>query len=349
MLYMNKSNLIITFILSMFFFSCGGNKKEEVVEKPKAKVLPVKAQVLETKTLKRNFVSVGVLEPDEVVELSFESAGKVTEINFKEGKKVTKGELLAKINDAPLVAQLKKHEANIPVFKNRLERRMKLLETEAISQEDYDEALAAYNGLLADIELVKANIAKCHLVAPFDGVLGLRKVSEGAFVSTGTSVVQLAKTDRLLVRFNYPEQYTSLVKVGTNLSFTVTDNINEFPAKVYAINAVLDNKTKTLDARASYDNRDGLLVPGRFINVNVDLDENESALMLSNEALILEMGRSYVYKCSRGKVSKLEVKTGYRTEDELEVIEGIAVGDTIALSGLMQLRSGMAVKVDVVK
>ena len=342
-----KNCSILVIFLSLFFVACGESKSEKTNEgqKPKAKVLPIKAQVLETKSLNRNFSSVGVLEPDEMVELSFESAGKIVEIYFQEGKRVSKGEVLAKINDAPLVAQLKKLQADLPVLKNGMDRRAELLRTEAISQEDYDEAFAAYTKLQADIELAQANIDKCHLIAPFDGVLGLRNVSEGANVTPNTSVVQLAKTNPLLVKFTYPEQYSSAVKVGTKLSFSVTDNLDKFYAKVYATNAVIDEKTKTLSARAYYDNSEGLLVSGRFISVKVDLGENPEALMISSEAVILEMGRAFVYKYSKGRVSKTEIETGHRTEKELEILRGVSVGDTIALSGLMQLRNGMAVKI----
>lgn len=330
----------------LFVNSCSKPAEEAGTKvKKQVRILPIEAQVTSAELLERKIKTVGNIMADELVDLCFETSGKVIEIRFSEGSQVRKGQVLARVNDAPLQADLKRLKANLPVAQNREARKRELLKTEAISRDDYDESYAKLTELLANIEHTQANIDKCILKAPFDGKIGLRNISEGATVSTNTAVAQMARTERLKIDFSFPEQYASLVQVGTEIAFKVSDDLRVHHAKVYAIEASVDNATKSLKARAMYDNREACLSPGRFVSVEVKLTEKPDAIMITSEALTLEMGKAFVFKCQNGKVYTQEIKTGYRNENQVEVLEGLGVGDTIATTGLMQLRQGMQVNI----
>ena len=161
------------------------------------RALNVMAEVIKPRSLTDEIVVTGRLIPDEEVNLSFETSGKIVSINFTEGTHVVKGELLAKVNDGPLQAQLKKLESQLQLAQDRVYRQSALLEKDAVSKEAYEEAQTNLASLKADIELVKENIAQTELRAPFDGIIGLRQVSEGAFASTGTIVATLTKLNPL--------------------------------------------------------------------------------------------------------------------------------------------------------
>ena len=338
--------LLFIGIVSLLLASCSQSRETDGSgTKKQVRILPIEAQVTSAELLERKIKTVGNIMADELVDLCFETSGKVIEIRFSEGSQVRKGQVLARVNDAPLQADLKRLKANLPVAQNREARKRELLKTEAISRDDYDESYAKLTELLANIEHTQANIDKCILKAPFDGKIGLRNISEGATVSTNTAVAQMAKTERLKIDFSFPEQYASLVQVGTEIAFKVSDDLRVHHAKVYAIEASVDNATKSLKARAMYDNRKACLSPGRFVSVEVKLTEKPDAIMITSEALTLEMGKAFVFKCQNGKVYTQEIKTGYRNENQVEVLEGLGVGDTIATTGLMQLRQGMQVNI----
>ena len=160
---------------------------------PRKQILNINAEVLKYQSLTDKAIVTGSTIPDEEVDLSFESSGKIVAIYFTEGTHVKAGDLLAKINDKPLQAELKKLEAQIPLAKDRVYRQHTLLEKDAVSQEAYEQVATDYEKLMADIELVKANIAQTELRAPFDGIIGLRYVSEGAYASPTTIVTKLTK------------------------------------------------------------------------------------------------------------------------------------------------------------
>ena len=197
----------------------------------------------------------GSLMPDEEVDLSFETSGKIVEINFDEGTTVKKGQLLAKVNDRQLQAQLQRLVAQLKLAEDRVFRQNALLERDAVSKEAYEQVKTELATLNADIDLVKANIAMTELRAPFDGVIGLRQVSVGSYASPTTIVAKLTKIIPLKIEFSVPERYASQVKKGTNLNFELEGKLSSFPAKVYATESRIDQSTRTLTVRALYANR----------------------------------------------------------------------------------------------
>lgn len=315
----------------------------------KSKTLNVRAVKIQQQDLEDALFVSGSLLPDEEVDLTFETSGKITEIHFKEGSFVKKGQLLAKINDAPLQAQLKKLEVQLKLHQDRLYRQNALLEKEAVSKEAFQEAETSLATLQAEIDLVKANIAQTELRAPFDGIIGLRNVSLGSYASLTTSIAKLTKVNPLKVEFNVPERYANQLKEGGNLSFTLEGDLKEHNAKVYALDSRVDDETRTFKVRAHYDNSNGKVVPGRYVNITLTTQQYAQTIAVPSEAIISEMGIDKVFLYKNGVAEPAEIKKGIRTADKVQVISGLNIGDTVITSGTMQIRTGQKVTLDEVK
>ena len=311
--------------------------------------ISINAVVLKRQSLSDKINRTGTAIPDEEVDLSFESSGKITDIYFQEGTSVKKGDLLAKINDKPLQAELKKLEAQIPLAQERVIRQGTLLEKEAVSQEAYEQVTTALDILLADIELVKARIVQTELRAPFDGIVGLRQVSEGAYATPSTVIVNLTKISPLKIEFSIPERFVTDISTGTNITFFMEDVnqfMHQFSAKVYAVESKVELETRSLNVRALFPNERQNILPGRLLTVEIITKEIKNTLTVPSESIIPEMGRNIVYLYRNGEARATEINTGLRTESFVQVLEGLTPGDTVITTGVMQLRTGMKVTID---
>ncbi len=288
----------------------------------------------------------GRLVPDEEVSLSFETSGKNTHIYFKEGTHVKAGQLLAKINDAPLQSELRKKQAQLKLMQDRLYRAKTLLAREAVSKEAFQEAEANLATLRAEIDGVKARLEQTALRAPFSGIVGLRQVSIGAYATTSTTIATLTKTNPLKVEFSVPERYAGTLTPGTPLTFTTEGDLTERDAKVYASDSRVDPETRTYTVRALYTNADGKLVPGRYVSVQLTTRHYDRTLAVPSQAIVSEMGIDKVFVCKNGIAEPVEISKGLRTDAEVQVLRGLTVGDTVITSGTMQLRKGQKVVVN---
>ena len=288
------------------------------------KILNVNAKIIKPQLLKDEIQISGSLLPDEEVDLSFETSGKIIEINFEEGSFVEKGQLLAKVNDRPLQAQLQRLVSQLKLAEDRVFRQNALLERDAVSKEAYEQVKTELATLNADIDLIESNIAQTELRAPFDGVIGLRQVSVGTYASPSTIVAKLTKLSPLKVEFAVPERYANDVKIGAGLDFTLEGKLNAFHATVYARESKIDPTTHTLTIRALYPNANSAVLPGRYASI--------------------KLNKIFLYKS--GKAQPTEITTGIRTEAEVQVLQGLNVGDTIITSGTLQLRTGLPVTLD---
>ncbi len=318
----------------------GSNKKRG------KQVLNVNAKVIKPQSLTDEFTTTGVLLPDEEVDLSFETSGKIVEINFEEGTAVKKGQLLAKVNDRQLQAQLQRLISQLKLAEDRVFRQDALLKRDAVSKEAYEQVKTDLATLNADIEIIKANIELTELRAPFDGVIGLRQVSIGTYASPTTVVAKLTKITPLKVEFSVPERYAKQIKKGTNLNFSVEGTLDAFGAQVYAVESAIDPNLHQFTARALYPNVNRTLLPGRYASVLLKKDEIPNAIAIPTEAIVPEMGKDKVYLYKSGKAEPVDIITGIRTASEVQVIRGLHVGDTIITSGTLQLRTGLAVTLD---
>ncbi len=302
--------------------------------------------VLRSTNMNELIYSTGSLLPDEEVDLAFETSGKVVKIDFEEGRTVKKGELLAKINDKPLQAQLLKLQAQKKLVTEREFRQKQLLERDAISRESYDQVATEIQTIDADIMLVEARIAETELRAPFDGTVGLRMISEGAFATTQTKIVRLVKIRPLKIEFSIPERYSGEITPGFPLTFQVDGFPEPFEAKVYAIAPQVDMNTRTILVRAMYPNTNEELKPGRFASVQARLSEIKNTISIPTQALIAEMSGEKVFIFKNGKAKEVKVSTGLRTESHIQIRSGLNFGDTLLTTAILQLREDLPVQLD---
>jgi membrane fusion protein, multidrug efflux system len=311
--------------------------------------LLVEAQVIKESKLDNKLVVTGSVLPNESLELKSESSGKITSISFQEGKAVTKGSLLLEINNDDIEAQLQKQKYNQKLNQDNEFRQHKLLEKDAISQEEYDNALNRLNTTVADIKILEAQLEKTRIKAPFDGVIGLRYVSLGAYISPSTIVATLYNISPAKIEFAVPARYSAQVKPGEKIFCRVENDLTVYEGVVYAVEPRIDPETRTLKIRAQADNKSGSLLPGQFVKVELILKSQANALLVPTEAVIPDQGGKKVYISSAGKAKEVKIETGIRTENSLEVLSGLKAGDTLITTGILQLRQGLDVEIQKIK
>ena len=316
------------------------------LERGGPRALNVDALIIRPMRLAEGINSSGTLIPDEEVDLSFETSGKIVDLNFDEGTHVSKGQLLAKINDRPLQAQLLKLQAQKKLAEEREYRQRSLLSRDAISQESYDQTVTELQSIKADIMLIKARIAETELRAPFDGIVGLRHVSEGAFVNVNTQIARLIKINPLKIEFAIPERYSGEIQPGFPIRFFLDGVADTLVAQVYAVEPMVDIRTRNVVVRARYHNPQERIKPGRFVSIHLELSEVHDAISIPTEALIPEMEGDRVFVYRSGRAESVDVNIGLRTEDLIQITSGLQPGDTLVTTGMLQLRHGMPLTLD---
>ena len=324
----------------------GGASAEQSFQPRQRPPLMVSGYIITPTSLQQEVRSTGSLLPDEDVDLSFETSGKVVGIYFEEGSHVEEGDLLAKMNDRHLQAQLQKLQAQRRLLVEREFRQRSLLERDAISQEAYDQAVTELETLDADIELLKARIAETEVRAPFNGIVGLRYLSEGSFASPNIRLARLIKTQPLKIEFSVPERYAGEITPGFPIRFRIDGILDPLHANVYAVDPMVDERTRTIRVRALYDNKEVELNPGRFASITMQLSETHDAIAIPSESLIPEMEGDRVFVYRSGRAHPIYVQTGLRTEDRVQILQGLSFGDTLLVTGVLQLRQGLSVELE---
>lgn len=324
------------------------NKNEDSKDKGgKNKAMTISGIVVKTQTFDNNLSLSGSIEANEQVEIRSEISGIVEGIYFKEGSNVAKGQLLFKVNDLELRAQLAQAKTKQGLASENERRAKLLLEKEAISQEEYDVARADYKLAQAQIQLIQAQIAKTSVKAPFSGKIGLRSISPGTYVTPSILVAKLVNIGKLKITFSIPEKYANQVKINSNLSFTVAGSNEKYTAKIYAIEPEVQISTRTLQVRAIADNKSGKLLPGTFANVEFPLDIIKDAIVVPTEAIIPVQNGKKVFISNMGKAKEVMVETATRTDASILVLSGLKSGDTLLTTGVISLKEDDAVKVKI--
>lgn len=309
--------------------------------------LRVDAHVVTPQVLRDRIFTTGSIRANEEVDIRSETSGIITGIYFQEGRAVGKGALLVKINDSELQAQLRKAEYRETLAVDREARQKQLYEKGGISQEEYEATLNEVNVLKSDVELIKAQIAKTEIRAPFNGTIGLRQVSEGSYLSPTTPITTLQDINPVKIDFSIPERYAQRVQVGDDIVFQVAGIDDSFRGTIYASEPKIEANTRTLLLRARSNNSDGRLLPGAFADIELVFEEIPNALTVPSLAVIPELGGKKVYVVEDGKAFPRPVETGIRTEESVQIIDGLLPQDTVIVSGIQQLRPGLAVEVSV--
>lgn len=312
-------------------------------------ILNVSGFVINPTQMSEMIVSAGTLRPDEEVDLSFETSGKIVTIKFTEGTKVKKGDLLAKMNDLPLQAQLQKLQAQKKLTNEKVFRQRSLLGKDAISKESYDQIVTELQTIEADINLINARIRETELRAPFDGIIGLRYLSEGSYATPSTKIARLIKTNPIKIEFSIPEKYADEIKIGYPVTFKMDGSDEIYNAQVYAVDPKVDIETRTIVLRALYPNKNDELKSGRMaIEITLKLSQIDSAISIPSEALVSEMEGEKVFLYKSGKASSVIVTTGLRTESNIQIVKGLHFGDTLLTTGILQLRHNLPVVLDTI-
>ena len=311
----------------------------------KGKSITVNGIVVKYETFDNNLSLSGSIEANEQVEIRSEVSGIVEGIYFQEGSNVTKGQVLFKVNDIELRAQLRQTSTKEGLAAENERRAKLLLQKEAISQEEYDLARADLKSAQAQSQLIKAQIAKTSVRAPFSGKIGLRSISPGTYITPAILVTKLVNTGKLKITFSIPEKYSSQVKTNTIITFKVAGSEGRYSAKIYAIEPEIAVATRTLQVRAIAENKDGELLPGTFADVELPLAIIKDAIVVPTEAIIPVQNGKKIFISNNGLAKELMIETATRTETSVLVLSGLKEGDTVITNGVMSLKNDDPVKV----
>ena len=341
------SVIVVMFLLKIFVLDKDNKSTAQVtsssgiVRKTTPKI-PVDIYVAKQEIQKNVVYASGTIIPNEEVEIKSEVSGRLDKLNIKEGSYISKGTLIAKLNDDDLISQLKKLNYEEELAHQIEVRQGKLLEIDAISKEEYDMAVNKVNTLKVDKEILEIQIEKSQIRAPFSGRMGLKNISEGAYITPTVVIAKLIQTNPLKIDFSIPEKYAGKIKVGQSVSFRIDGNDEDFDSKVIAIDPQIDEELRTLRVRSRTQNKNGKLFPGMFVRVDVPLG-SENLIMIPSQAIVPILKGKKVYVMKDGKAKELEITTGLRTEEKVQVESGLEVGDSLIVSALMSMKNGVQV------
>jgi len=345
--FKNFKLFIIAAFLSLLFSCYSGNNEKKDSFKKNATAF--EGYVIKPMIVDEVISVSGTLKPYEETVLMPEVIGRVVKINLPEGEFVKHGTLLVKLFDDDFQAQLFRSQTQLQIVEQTQQRQSELVKVNGISQSDYDQTVLQVHSYKADIEVLKVQIRKTEILAPFDGVIGLRNISLGAEVSPGTQLATIREIYRLKLDFNVPEKYSSQVKTGMHANFTIEGTDRKYEATIIATEEGIDAVTRNLKVRAVVDNNNAILIPGAFANVLLKLNENKNALMVPTQAIIPQERNKTIVVAKNGKAVFVPIKTGVRQASFVEVLNGVEAGDTIATTGILFLKPGADLKFSKIK
>jgi len=335
-----KKNQINFLVTCLFLLNACGGKDEKitpatVIARPQMKV---DAIIAIPQTLNESIEVPGSLLSSETTEIHPEVSGRLTMLNVREGTNVSKGAVIAKLYDADLQAQLQKLQAQLNIANQTASRLSELLKIQGISRQDYDMAMLNSNNIRADIDIVKTNIDRTVVRAPFSGKIGLKEISVGAYVTPQTIIAVIRKTDDLRLDFTVPERYISEIKPGGIVFFHVEGSDTSHSAKILATESGITENTRSLNVRAVVLGSDLSLIPGAFAKVNLNFAPSHNALMVPTQSIIPQARGKKIIIYKQGIAKFVDVTTGIRDSVNVQVLSGVNAGDTIITTGLMSLK-----------
>jgi len=337
--------IAVLFILILYkIFQDKGRKEQDTVINRNPEI-PVDVIIVRDTSVQYQLYTIGTIRANESVEIVSEINRKVTGILLKEGSWVKKGQLLFKLDDADIQARINKLGIELSLAEVNEARQKKLLEKGGVSQEQYDEILNRMNTLQAEIEVLKVDLTKTEILAPFSGKIGLRSISEGALVNPNIVLASLQDISRVKIDFAIPERYANDIIPGARVFFTTDYTVEPFNAIVEAVEPSVDLKTRTIEIRALSDNRNGKLVAGTSVKVSLTLKEIEASIFLPTAALVPSIKGYNVFLAKAGKVDVKAVKTGIRNKESVQILEGLSLGDTIITTNLLRVKKDALLRI----
>jgi membrane fusion protein (multidrug efflux system) len=329
----------------LFQGSCSSDKSgKNQVNKLSERIQVVEGFIVKQTTLDQTVVVSGTLKAFEETVLMPDVSGRVVSINFEEGKYVKKGTVLVKLFDDDLQAELNKLQTQLSIAEQTKKRQTELLTVSGISELEYDQTSLQVNSIHDDIEVLNVQITKTEVLAPFDGIIGLRNVSVGAQVTPNTPLATIREVNLLKLDFSVPEKYSKEIYEGKVVKFSVQGDDALFSARIIASEGGIETTTRNLKVRAVVEGSYNSLKTGAFARVEVPLEVNPAAMMIPTQAIIPQERNKQVIVVRKGVAVFLTVKTGVRQAAELEVTDGLVIGDTVVTTGLQFIRPGAKVK-----
>lgn len=346
-IYLFVGTVVILFLAYRFSSISSGKKVVAPTPGTANSALQVSGIVVKPREFSNSLTVSGSIEANEQVQLRSEVSGIIRELYFREGTTVNQDQVLFSMDDTELQAQLAQKLTEEKLAQENAQRATLLFEKEAISSQENDVSLADLESAKAQTQLIKAQIAKTKIRAPFAGKIGLRSVSKGEYLTPTTVVATLMNTDPIKILFSVPEKYTSQVRIGQPLSFSTSSSQENFSAKIYAIEPGIDAETRTIQLRAIARNPDGALFPGSFARVQLPINTIKDAVLVPTESVIPIQDGQQVFVVKNGKAKVVAVKALSRTSTDVLLESGVGIGDTVLTSGIMSLREGTPVKVNI--
>ncbi len=337
LLYKPSIIILSVFIVMVTFISCGEGKADPAAKPKAAPPTVVDVIIAASQTINNDIEVNGTVIANEYVELHPEASGRLIYLNVPEGKRVKAGTIIARVNDADLRAQIEKSKVLLDLAQKTEERYKKLLDVNGINQSDYDASLNAVNGYKADIDYNQALLDKTVLRAPFDGVVGLRQVSLGAYVSPTTLIATMQQLDKIKIDFTLPEQYSNIVKIGRTVDVE-SDIFGKArkKARIIAIEPQVNQLSRNLTVRAILENSNAN--PGAFVKVYINGGADTKAVMIPTNSLIPDDKNNQVILVKGGKAVFVNVSTGLRLSNNVEITKGIQPGDSVVVTGVLFAR-----------
>ncbi len=330
-------------ILILAIVACNDKKDKPVAAAPGggqrgAQNIQVEAYIVKKRVIAENIEAPGTVLPFEETEIRPEVSGRVVQLNIPEGRMVRKGTLLVKLFDGDLQAQLKKLQVQLSIAEKTVERYRELLKISGVSQQEVDLNELQVSNLKADINLVQVDIARTRIYAPFDGTVGLKNISMGAYVTPVNVITTLRKVNQLKLQFTVPEKYSDNMTRGKTVQFAIDGIRKKFAATIVATETSIEANTRSLRVLAVVKGNDATLVPGTFAKVQLQMGHDNEAMVIPSHAVVPQARNKRVILYKSGTAQFQIINTGIRDSTFVEVIDGLNVGDTVITTGLLAIR-----------
>ena len=346
---MKKFSILSVSLLAFLLFACSSSESADDSKGSSARAmrtLRVSGYIARPDSTTGTYFASGELVAKNRVELKAEISGRLVKLYASDGQRVSRGFLIAKIDDSELRANLKSANATLELAKKKEARTRALFEKDGATAEELESAENSVKLSEASKELLEAQMAKTEVRAPFSGNLGVIRVSEGAYMASGTEISTLVDSRELWTEFELPQRYSRNLAKGDRVKLVDSEQGTGVEAKVRFMDAELSNTSRTRKVRAALKNPDGKFLAGSFVRVNLVFGKgSEIGMPIPSEALTLDAKGSYVFIAKGGKAEQVYVETGLRTPITVNILRGLSIGDTVIVSGLMSMRNGMNVEV----
>ncbi|MDQ3020663.1 MAG: efflux RND transporter periplasmic adaptor subunit [Bacteroidota bacterium] len=307
--------------------------------------IPVDVYVIRSTDLENEVATVGTIIANEGVEIKSELTRKITGIYFKEGSFVPKGKVLFKLDDSDILARLRKLDLDEELNVKQEDREKQLLDKGLLTPDEYDVRSTDIQKIRADIEILEVELSKTEIAAPFSGITGFRNVSIGSLVNNSVVLTSIQDISRVKVDFSIPEKYINLFKPGQQITFTVDGYDEDFSGTVISYDPKIDESTRTIELRASANNKGNKLFPGSFVKVKLKLDNISDAVMIPTESVVPKLKGQSVYLYQNGQSVVKDVDMGIRTDKDVQIISNLFIGDTVITTNILRLKPNGKVKI----